>query len=182
MKLKQITLIFLLICGTTSLSAKNLHSIKINKIGGKKAMDLQEYKRKTLLVVNIATQCGYTPQLEGLEALYQKYKSKNFEVLGVPSNEFGGQTPEENQEVKKFCKLNYGVSFPLTEKIQVKGDDKHPMMKNLIEQSEGSKEIGWNFEKFLVDSEGQLVARYDSKMKPTDSDLEKKVAEITGKN
>ncbi len=145
-------------------------------------MNMNDYKGKTLLVVNIATQCGYTPQLKGLEQLYQKYKSNGLEILGVPSNEFGGQTPEENTEVKKFCELNYGVTFPLTEKVMVKGEDKHPMIAELISQSSDKSEIAWNFEKFLVDSHGKLIARYSSKEKPLDSELEKTIAETLKKN
>ena len=130
MKLKSLffSLIFL---ATPFLMAASVHGIKINKIGGK-PMDLSTYKGKPVLLVNIATKCGYTPQLEGLEALHKKYKEKGLVVLGVPSNEFGGQTPEDNEGVKKFCKLNYGVSFQLTEKTVVKGDDKHPLIKSLI--------------------------------------------------
>lgn len=145
-------------------------------------MNMNDYKGKTLLVVNIATQCGYTPQLKGLESLYEKYKSQGFEILGVPSNEFGGQTPEKDADVKKFCELNYGVTFALTEKAMVKGEDKHPIIANLLEQAKDKSEIAWNFEKFLVDAQGQLVARYDSKSKPMDSELEKKVAETVKKN
>ncbi len=157
--------------------AKSIHLEKINKIGGK-PMDLSEYKGKPVLFVNIATKCGYTPQLDGLEKLYQKYKEKGLMVVGIPSNDFGGQTPEANDEVKKFCKLNYGVTFPLTEKTVVKGEDKHPLIENLVSQSENKAEIGWNFEKFLVDKDGKLVERYGSAVKPDDSKLTDKIASV----
>lgn len=142
---------------------------------GRKSMDLNTYKGHPLLIVNIATQCGYTPQLEGLEKLYKEYKDKGLVVLGVPSNDFGSQTPEDNEGVKKFCKLNYGVTFPLTEKVVVKGEKKHPLISELLKQSKDHKEIAWNFEKFLVDKQGQLVERYASDVKPNDPALKDKI-------
>ncbi len=141
-------------------------------------MDLKQYKGQPVLMVNIATQCGYTPQLDGLEKLYNQYKAKGFVVVGVPSNDFGSQTPESNEGVKKFCLLNYGVSFPLTEKVVVKGDQKHPLIANLISQSSDKKEIGWNFEKFLIDKEGKLVERFSSSVKPEDKELTEKIASL----
>jgi len=134
-------------------------------------MDLSAYKGKTVLFVNIATKCGYTPQLKGLEELYQNNKNKNFVVIGLPSNDFGGQTPEAGKDVKKFCALNYGVTFPLTEKLVVKGDKKHPFVANMINASGDSSEIGWNFEKFLVDKNGKVVQRFKSSTKPNDTKL-----------
>jgi len=134
-------------------------------------MDLNEYKGKVVLVANIATRCGYTGQLDGLEKIYQKFKDKGLVVLGVPSNDFGSQTPENNDEVKKFCKLKYGVSFPLTPKMIVKGPQKDPLFKFLTNTESGEKEIGWNFEKFLVDRSGKLVNRFSSKVEPEDDQL-----------
>jgi glutathione peroxidase len=135
------------------------------------AMDLNEYKGKVILVVNIATRCGYTGQLDGLEKIYKKYKDKGLVVLGVPSNDFGSQTPEGNDEVKRFCKLNYGVSFPLTAKAVVKGPEKDPLFKWLTKTENGEKEIGWNFEKFLVDRSGKLVNRFPSGVEPEEAQL-----------
>ncbi|NCN95823.1 MAG: glutathione peroxidase, partial [Bdellovibrionales bacterium] len=126
----------------------------------------------------IATKCGYTKQLEGLEALYKKYKSKGLVVVGVPSNDFGGQTPENEGEVKSFCKLNYGVTFPLTEKVVVKGEKKHPLFKDLIAQSEGAKEVSWNFEKFLLNRDGKVMARYLSKVTPESKELQKAIESL----
>lgn len=157
--------------------AGSIHSEKINNIGGK-AMDLSEYKGKPVLLVNIATKCGYTPQLEGLEALYKKYKDQGLVVVGIPSNDFGGQTPESDEGVKQFCKLNYGVSFPLTAKTVVKGKDKHPLIQNLLEQAKDKSEIGWNFEKFLIDKDGKLVERFSSSVKPEDKQLSEKIASL----
>jgi glutathione peroxidase len=157
--------------------AGGVYQEQINSIGGK-PMDLSQYKGKPVLFVNIATKCGYTPQLDGLETLYKEYKDQGFQVVGIPSNDFGGQTPEDNEGVKKFCKLNYGVTFPLTEKAVVKGDGKHPLVANLVEQSSDKKEIGWNFEKFLVDKDGKLVERYGSSVKPEDKGLKDKIASL----
>jgi len=135
------------------------------------AMDLNEYKGKVVLVVNIATRCGYTKQLDGLEKIYQKFKDQGFVVVGVPSNDFGSQTPEGNEEVKKFCKLNYGVTFPLTPKLEVKGPKKDPLFQWLTKSENGEKEIAWNFEKFLVDRSGKLINRFSSATEPEDAKL-----------
>jgi glutathione peroxidase len=135
------------------------------------ALDLDEHKGKVVLVVNIATRCGYTGQLDGLEKLYQKYQSQGLVVLGVPSNDFGSQTPEPDAEVKKFCKLNYGVSFPLTAKLVVQGPKKDPLFTRLTKTESGEKEIGWNFEKFLVDRSGNLINRFSSGTEPDDAKL-----------
>lgn len=134
-------------------------------------MDLNEYKGKVVLVVNIATRCGYTGQLDGLEKVYQQFKDKGLVVLGVPSNDFGSQTPEGNEEVKKFCKTNYDVNFPLTPKMVVKGPQKDPLFKWLTKTESGEKEIGWNFEKFLVDRSGKLINRFPSATTPQDEKL-----------
>lgn len=146
---------------STSVFAKDLV-----KADGKKI----DTKGSPTLIVNIATQCGYTPQLEGLETLYKKYKDKGFKVVGVPSNDFGGQTPESDKEVKKFCKLNYGATYTIAKKTVVKGDAKHPYFKSLIKQ-DGNGEISWNFEKFLIDKNGKLVKRYRSNVKPTAKEI-----------
>ena len=115
-------------------------------------------------------------QLKDLESLYKKYKKQGLVVLGVPSNDFGGQTPEADEEVKKFCLLNYGVSFPLTAKTVVKGSKKHPVISNLLSQGSNKAEIAWNFEKFLIGKDGKLIGRYDSATSPTDEALNKKIA------
>ncbi len=145
------------------------------------ALDLNEHKGKVVLVVNIATRCGYTGQLDGLEKLYQKYKSQGLVVLGVPSNDFGSQTPEPDAEVKKFCKLNYGVSFPLTAKLVVQGPKKDPLFRRLTKTESGEKEIGWNFEKFLVDRSGNLIGRFPSGTEPNDTKLISAVTAALGK-
>ncbi|GAB4417199.1 MAG: glutathione peroxidase [Bacteriovoracaceae bacterium] len=137
-------------------------------------LNLSQFKGKSLLVVNIATRCGYTPQLDDLEDLYKKYKSKGFVIIGVPSNDFGSQTPEVGENIEKFCRLNYGVTFPLTEKLEVSGPGMSPFVKHVL-SSFDNKSISWNFEKFLFDRKGNPVARFSSDDKPMGSSIEKAV-------
>lgn len=143
------------------------YSFKARLISGEeKAME--DYKGKVVLVVNTASKCGFTPQYEGLEKLYQDYKDKDFVVLGFPCNQFGQQDPGDNSEIQKFCKLNFGVTFPMFEKIHVNGNDAHPLFKYLKDELPGflGRKIKWNFTKFLVDSMGKPVKRYGSITKP----------------
>lgn len=126
-------------------------------------LDLASKKGKVLLVVNTASKCGFTPQYEGLEKLYQKYKDKGFEVLGFPCNQFGGQEPGDADEIAEFCKVNFGVTFPLMEKVEVNGPNASPLfdwLKNEKKGLMGSTSIKWNFTKFLIDREGNVVKRY----------------------
>jgi glutathione peroxidase len=131
-------------------------------------VDLAHYKGKTLLIVNTATKCGFTPQLEGLESLYQKYKDKGFVVLGFPCNQFGGQEPEANETMEETCKVNYGVSFPLFEKIDVNGPAAHPLFEFLKNKLQGwfGRRIKWNFTKFLVSADGKPLKRWGPVTKP----------------
>lgn len=153
-----------------------MYDQKITIIDGeKKETTLGQYKGKPVLVVNIATQCGYTKQLDGLEKIYQKYKGKGLVVLGIPSNDFMGQTPEGDDDVKKFCKLRYGVTFPLTTKQIVKGDKKHPLVAELIKSSGNANEIEWNFEKFLLDKNGKVVGRFKPAIEPESADVTKAI-------
>jgi glutathione peroxidase len=156
--------------------ASEIYSIKERSIKGED-YKLSELKGKTVLIVNIASQCGYTGQLDGLEKLYQKFKNKNFVVLGVPTNDFGGQTPEDDQKMLAFCQKNYNVTFPLLTKKTVEGKEKRDLYKFLTEKTpkEMRGEIGWNFEKFLVNKEGTVIGRFGSSVKPDDSDLLKKI-------
>lgn len=126
-------------------------------------LDLADKKGKVLLVVNTASKCGFTPQYDGLEALYQQFKDKDFEVLGFPCNQFGGQEPGNADEIAQFCKVNFGVTFPLMAKIDVNGPEASPLfdwMKSEKAGLMGSKSIKWNFTKFLIDREGNVVKRY----------------------
>ena len=146
----------------TAFSAeKSIYDLSAKTIFGEK-FSLNKYKGNVVLIVNIASRCGYTPQLESLQQLYEKHRDKKFVIIGVPSNEFGGQSPESNKEMASFCKLNYGVNFPLLSKAQVTGKNKHPLFKHLIDNEKNKKEISWNFEKFLIGKDGRLIKRFKS--------------------
>jgi glutathione peroxidase len=128
--------------------------------------------------VNTASECGYTPQYEGLEKLYEKYKDKGLVIVGFPANNFGGQEPGTNEEIAKFCSSKFSVTFPMMAKVSVKGDDKHALFTYLTEQSPIPGEIGWNFNKFLLDKDGKLIARYPSKVEPLDPQLTSKIESL----
>lgn len=129
-----------------------IYDIEVQKPNGD-AYKLDAYKNKVMLIVNTASECGFTPQFEGLQALYDKYKDQDFIILGFPCNQFGGQEPGTGEEATQNCKINYGVSFPMHEKIDVKGEQQHPLFKFLTEAQNGffNEKIKWNFTKFLVD-------------------------------
>ena len=132
------------------------------------------FKGKAVLIVNVASRCGFTPQYEGLEKLYENYKEKGLVVLGVPSNDFGQQEPGSDAEIKAFCTSKFGVTFPLLSKGRVIGQGRLPLYDFLV-KSTGGEEVGWNFEKFLVDRSGNVVGRFDSNVKPSDPKLVKAV-------
>jgi len=140
-----------------------------------KPVNLGQYKGKVLLVVNTASFCGNTPQYTELETLYEQYRDKGFEVLAFPANNFGQQEPGTNAEIKGFCLTKYSVSFPLFSKISVKGEDKHPLYRYLTEQSPFPGEVEWNFQKYLVDRSGNVVARFPHRMKPSSPEIVKEV-------
>jgi len=145
-----------------------IYDFVLKNIDGKE-VKLDQYRGKTLLLVNVASQCGYTPQYEGLQKIYLKYKEKGFVVLGFPANNFGAQEPGTDQEIKTFCSTRYQVTFPMFSKISVKGPDKNPLYQFLTEEKTDPKfagEIKWNFSKFLIDKNGNIVARFDSKDTP----------------
>lgn len=139
----------------------NFYDFSAKKMNGQE-VKMEEYKGKVLLVVNTASKCGLTPQFKELEELYKEYKDKGFEILGFPCNQFAGQDPASNKEISEFCLINYGVSFTMFEKIDVNGENAHPLYKYLKNEAKGilNKEIKWNFAKFLIDSEGNVVKRY----------------------
>ena len=144
-------------------------------------VDLSQYKGKVLLIVNTASKCGFTPQYKGLQALYEKYRDQGLEILGFPCNQFGHQEPGDAGQISKFCELNFGVSFPLFAKIDVNGDDAHPLYQHLKKAAPGvlgSKAIKWNFTKFLVNRDGEVVKRYAPTDKP--ESLEKDVQALLG--
>ena len=142
---------------------------------------LADYRGKALLVVNTASKCGYTKQYAPMEQLYQKYKDRGFEVLAFPANNFMGQEPGTNEEIRAFCTAKFNTTFPLFAKISVKGDDIHPFFKYLTALPEFSGDITWNFNKFLVDPSGKVVARFGSKVDPMSEELTKKLEEILPK-
>jgi glutathione peroxidase len=136
--------------------------------------DLKQLKGKVVLIVNVASRCGFTPQYEGLEAIYDRYKDQGLVVIGFPANNFNGQEPGTNQDIKEFCTTKFDVSFPMMSKISVKGDDQHAVYRFLTSKETGgefSGDIGWNFTKFLVDRHGNVIARFGSRVKPTDAEL-----------
>ncbi|EHJ01133.1 Peroxiredoxin [Clostridium sp. DL-VIII] len=137
------------------------YDFSANKMNGQE-IKMEEYKGKVVLVVNTASKCGLTPQFKELEELYKEYKDRGFEILGFPCNQFAKQDPGTNKEISEFCLINYGVSFTMFEKIDVNGDNAHPLYKYLKNEAKGilNKEIKWNFAKFLIDSEGNVVKRY----------------------
>ena len=146
---------------------------KMKDIDGKD-VNLADYKGKVVMLINVASKCGFTKQYTGLEKLYEKYKDQGFVIIGFPANNFGGQEPGSNEEIKQFCTGKYNVTFPMMSKISVKGDDKAPLYKFLTESptaGDFAGDIGWNFTKFLVDRNGQVFARFASKTTPEDPQL-----------
>lgn len=156
----------------------NIYSIPVKDIK-RNEITLAPFKNKVLLVVNVASKCGFTPQYTGLESLYRKYKERGFEILGFPCNQFGSQEPGDEQEIQNFCKTNYDVSFPLFAKVNVNGGETAPIFDFLKSEKPGflgTEAIKWNFTKFLVDRSGKVVARFAPNTKP--EDLEKEIEKL----
>jgi glutathione peroxidase len=164
----------------TLLWANSAFDFDLNPSRGGKAK-LAEFKAKAYLAVNIATQCGYTPQLDKLQKLSDKYKDKGLVVIGFPSNDFGGQTPESDKDVAKFCKLNYGVTFPLYKKGPVSGESKQKLYSYLTSNAPDKGEVKWNFEKFLLNSKGEVVQRYRSGVNPMSEAVTEEVEKLLKK-
>jgi glutathione peroxidase len=144
----------------------SLYDVPLKDIDGKDT-SLKAYQGKVLLVVNVASKCGYTPQYEALEAMHKKFQSKGFTVLGFPCNDFGGQEPGTPEEIKQFCSSKFDVTFPLFEKLHVKGAEQHPLYAALTgKDSPFPGDIKWNFGKFIIGRDGTILARFDSKVKP----------------
>ncbi len=151
--------VVLFACAQSNKKQKNLYDFNVTDIDGKK-FDLAQFKGKKVMIVNVASKCGLTPQYELLQELYEEYKNTGFVIIGFPANNFNGQEPGSNKDIKEFCTLNYGVTFPMMEKISVKGDDQSPLYKWLTQKSENGKidqEVTWNFQKFLIDEKGNVV-------------------------
>jgi glutathione peroxidase len=158
--------------------AMSLYDIEVRTIDGQPEK-LAAYRGRTLLVVNVASRCGFTPQYQGLEALYRQYKERGFSVLGFPCDQFAHQEPGDEAEIKNFCSLNYDVSFPLFAKIKVNGPDTHPLYRLLKSARRGwfgTKSIKWNFTKFLVGKDGTVLRRYATRTKP--EQIERDIAKL----
>lgn len=162
------TLIFLSII---NMQAGSVHDITLKDIDGNDT-SLANYEGKVVLIVNVASECGHTPQYKGLEALYQKYQDNGLVVLGVPCNQFGGQEPGSNEDIKEFCSTTFQVTFPLSTKIEVNGENRHPLYVKLAgESSPFSGNIGWNFTKFLIGKDGTIINRFESGIQPESDEV-----------
>jgi glutathione peroxidase len=172
LRLKNLIIFSVLsLLSVSAAAGPRIYDIPVKAIDGK-STNLGEHKGKLMLIVNTASQCGFTPQYAGLEALYQKFRERGFVVLAFPSNDFGGQEPGSETEIKKFCELKYKTTFPLYAKVGVK-DSPHPLFAYL--QGEAKAAVGWNFGKFLVSRRGEVLSYHPSKVKP--ADLEKAIEE-----
>ncbi len=161
------------IAGSTSggKSDNNISNITVKDMNGKD-VNLSDYKGKVLLIVNVASKCGFTPQYEGLEKIYKKYKDQGFEILGFPCNQFGGQEPGTNEEIKNFCTSKYDVTFKLFDKIEVNGKNRSPLYAALTTNTNTEQgDVKWNFEKFLISRDGEIVARFRSKVTPESDEI-----------
>jgi glutathione peroxidase len=181
MKKTSILAIFSGLFATAAFAATaptSFHEFKVNTLAGV-PVDLSTYKGKVVLVVNTASKCGYTPQYQGLQTIYQRYQPKGFEVLAFPSNDFGGQEPGTAKEIKSFCETKYKVNFPLFEKNPVSGSMKQPLYDWLIKNEPGNlrgpSEVGWNFEKFLISKDGKVLGRFRSSVTPESPEVVKAI-------
>jgi glutathione peroxidase len=164
--MKTLALLLPILLMHASLVAGSIHDVTVKDLDGKES-PLSAYKGKVLLIVNVASKCGNTPQYKSLETLYQKYQSKGFAVLGFPCNQFGGQEPGTSQQIKEFCTSEYSVTFPMFEKIDVNGANRHPLYTALAgKESPFPGDIKWNFGKFLVGKDGTILKRFEPKVQP----------------
>jgi glutathione peroxidase len=154
-----------------------LYSFIMKTIDGKDKQ-LSDYKGNVLLIVNVASKCGNTPQYEGLESIYKKYKDRGFMILGFPANNFLGQEPGTNDDIKKFCILNYGVTFEMFSKISVKGSDQDPLYQYLTKESPVPGAVTWNFQKYLVDRQGNIVEKFAPRTKPEEKEVIEKIEQL----
>ena len=158
---------------TTTMEKQTIYQFKVTDLYGNE-FDFASLKGKKILIVNTASECGLTPQYKDLEAIYGKYKDKNFVIVGFPANNFGAQEPGSNEQIATFCQKNYGVTFPMMGKISVKGNDKHELYKFLTEKSKNGlqdSEVEWNFQKYLINEQGELVKVLSPRVLPTDNEI-----------
>lgn len=181
--MKSIRCLFALIASvTTLLAASSLQSIAIRDIDGKET-SLKAFDGKVVLLVNVASQCGYTPQYKGLEALFRKFKDKGLVVVGVPCNDFGAQEPGSASDIKEFCSSKYQVTFPLLEKIHVKGAEQHPLYAALTgPKASFPGDVKWNFGKFLIGRDGSVLKRFDSGVAPDSGELTQAIEAALARN
>ncbi len=161
----------------------SVHDYTLPSIEGKPA-PLAQYKGKVALIVNVASQCGFTPQYSGLEKLYEKYQDRGFVVLGFPANNFGGQEPGSNEEIRQFCSRRYNVTFPMYAKISVKGSDQAPLYRYLTDRQahpETGGDVKWNFTKFLVDGDGRVIGRFEPSVAPESPELVQAIEKALGR-
>jgi len=180
----RILLSFLLLTALLAFAAeKSVYDYTLNSIEGQ-AAPFSAYKGKVLMVVNVASRCGYTPQYSALESIYEKYKDKGFVIVGVPANNFGAQEPGTDAEIKTFCTRKYNVQFPMMSKVSVKGSDTAPLYQYLTDSKANPKtggEIKWNFTKFLVDRQGNIVARFEPEVTPDSPQVLSAIEQALGK-
>jgi glutathione peroxidase len=173
--MKSLLALLALLVMTAIASAADLSSIPLKTIDGKDA-SLKDYTGKVVLIINVASECGYTGQYAGMQALHDKYAAKGFTVLGFPCNDFGGQEPGSESDIKQFCTNRYSVTFPMFSKVKITGEGKHPLFAELTV----GKDVQWNFEKFLLGKDGKLISRYGSDAEPEGGDIEAAVKTALG--
>ena len=183
--MRKLTLMLMLCAATAVLAAptKSIYDFTMKSIDGA-PVSLGSYKGKVVLLVNVASKCGFTPQYAGLEALYEKYKDRGFVIVGIPANNFAQQEPGTNEEIKTFCSRKYNVTFPMMSKVSVLGDDKTPLYVFLTDKSANPQvggDIKWNFTKFLFDREGRPVARFEPAVKPDSPEVAAAIEAALGK-
>jgi len=185
MEMKRLFVLIALLGVSAMAADKTVYDFSLNSIDGQPT-PLSNFKGKVVMLVNVASRCGFTPQYAGLESLYEKYKDRGFVIVGIPANNFGGQEPGTNQEIKTFCSAKYHVSFPMMAKVSVKGSDITPLYAYLTDKGahpDTGGEIGWNFTKFLIGPDGKVLARFDSKVEPESPEVtaavEKALAGLT---
>lgn len=182
--MRKICLTLLLFFAAIAAHATSIYDFTMKSIDGQ-TVSLKSYSGKVVLLVNVASKCGFTPQYSGLEALYEKYKDRGFVIVGVPANNFAQQEPGTDEEIKKFCSNKYNVSFPLMSKVSVLGDDKAPLYRYLTDKSDDPQfggDIKWNFTKFLFDRNGKAVARFEPAVTPDSPEVQTAIEAALNKN